>query len=221
MRFTRVTLQVGSGVATALASFYGRDLGLPCAETITVGETALHFTPAGGAPFYHFALLVPGDRFAAALRWARERTALLCEPGTERTEFDFPAWNACALYFHDPADNIVELIAHRGVGDTGRSGAFTSDELIGVSEVGLVGHPAGLARQLHDGLGLELWDGAVAPDSRLGFIGSKARTFVLCAEGRGWLPTERPAERHPVEVVLSASGRGTVRLEHLHTVSGR
>ena len=41
-------------------------------------------------------------------------------------------------------------------------------------------------------------------EARLAFVGEKARTLILCRAGRPWLPTGRPAEAHPVEVVLVA-----------------
>jgi hypothetical protein len=62
-------------------------------------------------------------------------------------------------------------------------------------------------------LGLELWSGAV-PDSPsgLGFVGRKAHTLILCVPGRGWLPTGRPAEVHPVEVTVSGAAAGETTL---------
>ena len=40
-------------------------------------------------------------------------------------------------------------------------------------------------------------------------MGEKARTFILSPEDRGWLPTARPAEAHPCEVVLLGPLEGT------------
>src|SRR5205807_6313178 len=95
-----------------------RPHAVPDGFAVTIGETALAFAPGTGEPFYHFALLVPGDRFQAAMAWITERVALLPHQGApaEQVVFDFPAWNAQACYFHDPAGNIVELIAHRDRG---------------------------------------------------------------------------------------------------------
>ena len=53
-------------------------------------------------PYYHFALLVPGDRFDAALAWARDRVELLPDRETGEVVFDFANWDAMAIYFHDP-----------------------------------------------------------------------------------------------------------------------
>lgn len=173
----------------------------------------LELLPAAGWPFYHFALLAPADRLEALLDWARERVDLLPNRKTSETVFDFTNWDAKAFYFHDPAGNIVELIAHRGIGETNATGAFTPRELLGISEVGLVGDPPALAATLGRDLGLELWDGTVAEEGRLAFVGEKARTLILCRAGRPWLPTGRPAEAHPVEVVLSGRPEGEVPLD--------
>ena len=119
--------------------------------------------------------------------------------------FDFDNWDATAVYFHDPAGNIVELIAHRGLEENGRTGAFAGGELAGFSELGLVGDPPTLLREL-ESLGLSLWDGEVEGANRLAFVGERGRTFILAEPGRGWLPTGRPAEPHPVEAQIESGG---------------
>jgi len=196
VRFAEVTLQGPAG----LREFYGGVLGFPLdGETIGVGETRLRFEPAESGAFYHFALLVPGDRFDAALAWVRERVELLGDV------FDFEAWDARAVYFHDPAGNIVELIAHRGLDEGGRSGEFAPEELAGLSELGIVGNPPDLARRLAT-VGVALWDGTIDEPGGLAFAGEQGRTLILAPPGRGWLPTSRPAAPHPLTATL-AGGR--------------
>jgi hypothetical protein len=195
MRFVEVTL----ASPLDLRAYYGRELGLPLdGEVIVVGETRLEFGVEDGGAFYHFALLVPGDRFEAALAWARERVDPLGD------DFEFEAWDARAVYFHDPAGNIVELIAHHELEENGRRGAFSAEELVGFSEIGLVGDPPSLLHELEQ-LGLELWDGEVEGPNRLGFVGERGRVLILAPAGRGWLPTGRPAEAHPVEATIDYS----------------
>jgi hypothetical protein len=192
MRFAEVTL----AAPLDLRDFYGGELGLPLdGEAIVVGETRLRFEVEEGDAFYHFALLVPGDRFDAALAWGRERVELLGDV------FEFENWDAEAVYFHDPAGNIVELIAHHGLEENGRSGGFTAAELLGFSELGIVGDKAQQLRRL-ESRGLSLWDGTMDEPDRLAFVGEKGRTVILAPPGRGWLPTGRQAEPHPVEFVL-------------------
>jgi hypothetical protein len=194
VRFVEVTLAGPAG----LADFYAATLGLPVDRgVIRIGETKLRFEPADGEPFYHFALLVPGDRFDAALAWARERVELLGDV------FDFDNWDALAFYFHDPAGNIVELIAHHGLEENGREGPFAAEELVGFSELGLAGDRSALLRDLEE-RGLELWSGTIDDPDTLGFVGEKGRTLILAPPGRGWLPTSRPARPHPVDFVLDA-----------------
>ena len=192
MRFAEVTLAGPAG----LAGFYGETLELPLeAETIRIGETRLRFAPGDGEPFYHFALLAPGDRFEAVLAWAKERVELLGDV------FESDDWHSHAVYFHDPAGNILELIAHSGLEENDRSGEFAAEELVGFSELGIVGDRPQLLGRL-ESAGLELWDGTVDGENRLAFVGEQGRTLILASPGRGWVPTGRPAQAHPVELVL-------------------
>jgi hypothetical protein len=191
--FVRVRLQT----STDLRDFYA-----------DFGELPLEWVDADGAPFYHFAFLVPGDRFDAAFEWARERHEIHPRADGELV-FDFSFWDALACYFSDPAGNIVELIAHRGLEENGRTGAFSPGELLGFSEVGLVGDVAAMARDLRE-VGLEVWSGSTDDPGSLAFVGEKARTLILCPVDRGWLPIDLRAKAHPVDVVLSGPPEGTV-----------
>jgi hypothetical protein len=193
-----------------LAGFYGDLLGLEALESdhllgVNVGGGRLTFrAAAGSAPFYHFALLVPGNRFREAYTWLSARTPLLPDPGTGETDFDFDNWDAHACYCLDPAGSILELIAHRGLAETTSEGPFDGGELAGFSEIGLVGGDkheiaALLAREFD----LQAWDGELDDPRRLAFVGERGRTLILCPAGRGWLPTGRPAEVHGVELVLA------------------
>jgi hypothetical protein len=219
VRFLHVRLEGPARRFPALADFYGRELGIDLAVSsadrfsFATGETAIEFVAGLGDPFYHFALLVPGNRFDEALKWAGARTELLLDPESGEVLFDFDNWAAYACYLQDPAGNIVELIAHRGVDETGTQGEFRPTELVGLSELGLVGDPLAMAGRLAKQLGLELWDGTVEEPGRLAFVGERARTLILSPPGRGWLPTRRAAEPHAVEALLEGRSEGKVELE--------
>ena len=197
MRFAEVTLAGPVG----LTGFYDDVFGLPLeGDAILVGESRLRFTHREGSPFYHFAFLVPGDRFDAALAWAEQRVELLTDEDETRI-FVGDEWSSSAAYFHDPAGNIAELIAHHALEENGRTGDFAADELVGLSELGLVGDRPALLGRL-ESIGLGLFRGTVDEPGRLAFVGERGRTFILAPPGRGWVPTGRPAEPHPVEAVL-------------------
>jgi hypothetical protein len=223
--FLQLRLAAPDTLLPELARFYGGLLeqGAERLEggtvAVRVGETALELRAAAGSPFYHFAFLVPGDRFDAALAWARGHVELLPDAETGEEVFDFTNWDAEAVYFHDPAGSIVELIAHHGIGETGATGTFSPHELLGLSEVGLVCDPPSLAEELERELGLEVWDGTVEGEGRLAFVGEKARTLILCRAGRTWLPTGRPAEAHPVEVTLAGASNAAVLIADSGRVS--
>ena len=210
MRFRRVRLAAAARALDALTEFYTDRLELP---ELQVGETELEFAPGEDEPFYHFALLVPGNRFDAALDWIRERADVLPSRQTGEAVFDFDFWDALACYFYDPAGNIVELIAHRGVGESTADGAFSGDELLGISELGLVGDTTTMANVLQLALELPLWDGSTG-EGRLAFVGERGRTLILSPLGRVWMLTDRPAEAHPVDAVLTGPPRRTVVLEN-------
>jgi len=178
VRFKRVRLRAPAHLLADLREFYDR---------IETGETKLEFAAGEGEPFYHFAFLAPWERFD--------------ELAAGEEVFDFPDWDARAFYFHDPAGNIVEVVAHRGLEDP-----------TGLSELGLVGDTRAMAAELQK-LGLELWDGTLEEEGRLAFVGERGRTLILAPPGRGWMPTGRPAERHAVEARLADAGPGDVTLE--------
>lgn len=224
MRFLHVRLHASARSLPALADFYGARLGVELVEAgdalvaVRLGETRLDFLAGDGRPFYHFALLAPGNRFGELLDWAGERTELLPDRKSGEVMFDFSAWGAQACYFHDPAGNIVELIAHGGIGETARGGPFAGEELLGLSELGLVGQTAALASALRHELGLELWDGTVEDEGRLAFLGEPARTLILSSAERAWLPTGRPAEAHPVDAVLSGPPEGEALMDSRYRI---
>jgi len=213
LRIHKATLATNASKLGALQRFYLDELGLNGGRDerelrVSVGADELTFAAAAGDPFYHFALLVPGNRFEAARDWLAPHSPILPDSESGELVFDFDNWQALACYAHDPAGNIVELIAHRGVDESGETGAFGAAELRGVSELGIVTTDLVAALDRLRASGLELWSGNVTgPREGFGFIGRKAHTLILCPAGRPWLPTGRPAEQHPVEVVVGDHDR--------------
>ncbi|MCB0874785.1 MAG: hypothetical protein KDB46_01160 [Solirubrobacterales bacterium] len=203
-----LALETSASAAPELMEFYGARLGLETVSSadggveVAVGGAKLVLHPSAGDPFHHFALLVPADRFEAARAWITGATELL--GGGRGPVFEFAAWSARAVYFTDPAGNIVELISHRGVGEPGAGGPFSGDELLGISEAGLVvAEPAAAARLLGVA-GVPVWDGD--PGAGIAFAGRKGHTLVLSSPERNWMPTKRRATPFRTEVTARAGG---------------
>jgi hypothetical protein len=216
MDFLDVRLALQVDAAAEMREFYLDYLGFDDTDTanakdllrVRIGKTLLRFTtaPLDSKPFYHFALLAPGNRFEAALTWLAERSELLTDPDSGTNIFDFDNWGALACYCLDPVGNIVEIIAHRGLGESGCGGSFHAGEFLGLSELGLVvPSKTDAASQLTKEIDLQVWDGELDDPERLVFLGERGRTLILSPPDRGWLPTGRPAELHAVEVVVTGS----------------
>jgi hypothetical protein len=220
MRFLHIRLDAEEARAGALWRFYGEELGFPVARSegtrpvFEVGTTVLEFRPVGrGRPFYHFALRVPRNRFAAAREWLAERTELLRDEQSGKTTFRFDNWNADACYVHDPCGNIVELIAHHELPEESPEGTvFSAGELLGVCELGLVSADVGKMASALVALGIPLWDGTLDEPGRLAFMGGREGVLILSPEGRGWMPTGRAAEPHRVEALVSGHGHAEATL---------
>ncbi len=208
MKIASLELQAPARRLEALRSFYAGSLGLEAIESdagglaLRAGDGELRFHAAGGSPFYHFAVLVPDGRFDAARRWVEAVTEPL-ELRDGGTVIDFSDWDARALYFEDPAGNIVEIICHAGIAVSARGPEepFAARELAGISEAALVaGDPAAKADAIEAETGIGVWDGNA--EAGILFSGERGRTLVISRTGRGLMPTHRPGEEHPAVVTL-------------------
>ena len=220
MRIVRLDLLATADVFRALGDFYrslgfGVSAGTDGAPEVRAGYTVVTFSPHSGtasSPFYHFAFRVPRNRFAAARARLERETPLLSDPDTTETTFEFASWNATACYAHDPAGNIVELIAHHELPDEGpEDGPFSAREVLGVCEIGLVGPNVPEMGRTLKASGVKLWDGALEP-GRLAFMGGRDGVLILAPAGRGWVPTRRPAEDHRVVVTVQGDRQRDIAL---------
>jgi hypothetical protein len=158
-------------------------------------STRVRFHPGPGV-CSHWALNVPPDRFEEAVAFAAERVELLHD------DVPFDAWRARSAYFHDPAGNIVELIA--------RERAPGSDLFLEVSEVGLPVADVGVAV---DFLEFELALPHFSGDRReFSAVGDDRGLFIVVPVGRPWLFTDQPAPDHPIAVTVAAERDAELRV---------
>jgi catechol 2,3-dioxygenase-like lactoylglutathione lyase family enzyme len=190
---------------------------------------------SGSAPRHHFAINVPPGSIERAAAWVEERHELLAFHGYEDEEEGARIVHADrgtpAVYFLDPAGNVVELIANvrlAGDGD-GRGGAgiggavveaadgdpavFGAADLLDIAEIGIAaGDPAATCAALGEFLGEDvLWGGA--PDWSLTAIGDARSVVIVAPLERGWIPVDLPARPAPIEIVVLAEEPGELTLD--------
>lgn len=205
MRISRLTLHTVDIVK--IKGFYS-ELGFPVSFSTDdeigfhVGTTELIFKKSDQDVFYHFAFTIPENQITESISWLKSfGIPVLIYEGNEVIEFGLP-FDAAACYFHDPAGNIVELIARHRLSNINHSD-FTWDKIECVSEIGLpTPNVKALSRTLCNELDVTIFDGQNS--DRFTAIGDDEGLLIVVREGRGWLPTGREAKRIcPLEVVVS------------------
>lgn len=204
MIFERVALLTGK--LQEMRIFYNKTLGFDLIGeggdyfTIQAGNTALTFTSAsdGQEPFYHFAFNVPENRFAEAKSWAVSKAPLIQENGDD--EVYFASWNAHSVYFEDPSGNIVELIARHNLPCRAEH-SFTVQDIIGVSEIGIVATEViFMVNQLNDS-GLPNWRDI---DKDFTLVGDEYGLMIVVKKDREWFfSNHKKAHFYPVEVTVA------------------
>jgi catechol-2,3-dioxygenase len=158
-------------------------------------STRLRFEP-GPDVCSHWALNVAPHRFEEAVAFAAQRVELL------HKDVAFESWRARSAYFHDPAGNIVELIA--------RERAPGGELFLEVSEVGLPVTDVGAAVDfLESEVGLEHFSG---DRKEFSAVGDDRGLFIVVPVGRPWLFTDQPAPDHPLVVSIAADRDDVVEI---------
>ncbi len=206
-----LALELAAKELHPLADFYARMLELPVTLRrgrleVTAGWTNMVFIEeADFEGAYHFAFNIPENQITLAKEWLAQRTPLL-KDDRGNDHFHHSGWNADAIYFKDPAGNILELIARHDLKNA-VEGGFDSSCIVCVSEIGLPAQDVtGLARELCALLGLSVF--RQAPHADFTPVGDNDGLFILPRENRIWYPnTGVPARLLPVTVRGDADGR--------------
>jgi hypothetical protein len=202
--------------ADVLADFYGNILELPVYRKpgeieILIGSSRIFFRDAtsGEHPFYHFAINIPSNKIEEARRWLAAKLALLWIPDYNSDVADFRNWNAKSIYFFDEAGNVLELIARSELKND-RVEAFSSQQLLSVSEIGIV-YPAATIEKnttaLMQRTGLHFFS-KQPPFPQFKALGNDEGLFIIVTEGRNWYPTsDNPAGKFPLQVEFEVEGK--------------
>ena len=202
MKITNLSLAVRDIASTA--RFLDRSLGLPVTvghgvAIIAIGYTRIELVEGndrGGV--HHLAITIPTNKFALAKRWLQERVPLLTHDGADEFE-TAPTWNARSLYFEGPDGSILELIVRRDL-DNATAGPFSSSDLLGVSEVGVVVPDVRTVAAMLES------DARIPPYGSIPFhdfapVGDVEGLLILVAANRPWFPTfDRVPSPSPIEI---------------------
>jgi len=198
--------------------FYGQVLRFPITgssahhRSFAVGHSALTFwLTHESQPFYHLAFGIPGNQLETAHAWLSTRTSILPFSATSwRANFD--NWNAQAFYFHDPTGNILEFITRLNAMPSS-SEPFDENQILGINEVGLpVDSLVRERERLYTRYQIPYFVKGPQLDD-ISAMGDENGLLILVKTDRGWLPTQRPAEKHPLGVSLVTNDFKLVRLQ--------
>jgi catechol-2,3-dioxygenase len=183
----RLTLETNH--LDTLKEFYGTVLELPAllenhVLRIQIGTSELVFleNPNSNAK-YHIAFNIPESQIKTALTWLETRVSIV----PDGTDFiaDFPNWNAHAIYFYDPAGNILELIARHELSHS-EIEPFDSRGLLCISEIGMaVPDATEFSDWIEEILGMTRYR---AGSSSFTPIGDAHGLIIAVLSGREWHP---------------------------------
>lgn len=195
--------------------FYTDVLAMPLLEEsashfgVKAGATNLFFE-SGESAYYHFAFNIPYNMTQSALEWVKSNVVILTDEGTEL--IDFPNWNAKAIYFEDPAGNILEFIGREDVKVESHKSNFDPSDILNISEVGLPGNdPLALRKKLEEHLNIPHYSG---DSPRFYAMGNPHGLFILVNQHeKKWYPTDIAAKAFPLKVTVQ-QGKTSFKIDY-------
>lgn len=178
---------------------------------IAIGYSDLRLIQGEQEAWFHVAFHVRAPEFDGYLAMLQETIDLLPANPDGSFKREFPSWEAHSVYAHDPCGNIVEWIARPGHAWTDLP--IPTPAVTGIAEVGIPVPDVG-AYQHRAGLFLPEWKPG---GEEFAIMGGTEGLILLVKEGRGWIPTGRPAEFFPCSGVLNHDGKRV----NFHSVEGK
>lgn len=165
------------------------------------GHSILHFKHIEKPnPFYHFAFTITEDNLDDSLEYIQNQNIqILPYQGSYVIPFD--DWNAKSFYFHDNNGSILEFIIRYNLKKVSNN-TFSKSSVIGISEIGIVTSSVVTVVKELDKLGINYYANGPKRED-FSALGDDNGLLLICAERRGWLPTNQEAEQHPVKVLTN------------------
>lgn len=163
--------------------------------TVKAGQSRLTFTKSKNRPYYHICFRT-NERFFDSM-FEKIESALLANEKGEVSMY----WKGKQAYFHDPEDNVLEMLERKGV-------PADLCDWFDVCEVGL---PCENIRDMREEVSF-LNDQFKSESDTFAFAGDNNGAVVLVKKGRDWYPTARGSEIHPI--VLEVEGEMNFEYRH-------
>lgn len=194
-----------------MQEFYSEILGFSLISSsdtsfeVQIGTSSLSFMQPENMKEiqYHFALNIPSNQFKEAKNWVQTKVDLLEEDGAD--EVFFERSNAHSVYFLDPSENVVELIAHHDVSPSSQEVPFSSKMIFNISEMNITTDNILHVGETLKQLGIPVRHNDQLTENTLNFIGEhEDGTFLLLGPSdRTWYFSSKKAIVSPVVLELS------------------
>jgi catechol-2,3-dioxygenase len=214
MLLQKISLHTAASIAE-MQDFYTKMLGFVLLNAtedhfeVQAGDTRLAFHTThlvGKKPFYHFAFNIPTNKVEEAAAWLVANGIEPLQIPVEADEdpstiAEFEAWNARAVYFHDPAGNIVEFIARLDSKYMSLK-PFSAQSVISISEIGLAcANTKTYAAELREKYDLTSFTKGTNTEA-FWALGADNGLFVLSATSRTWFPTDTQVQHFPMKIAF-------------------
>ena len=204
MHITELILQTSSLSRTRL--FYHKTLELPILKEdehricFRAGKTHLTFKQAeSGKPFYHFAFNISNNRFSDCFEWINQKLDIL-PVNDEMLIAGYDNWNAQSFYFYDNNGSIVEFIVRFDLPYHSTATALSAC-IEEVSEIGIVTENVNnMAEDLAQRHGIPYFEKGPSLHDFIA-MGDDYGLLLVCQQKRGWVPTHKPAQVFPINII--------------------
>ncbi|MDF1864134.1 MAG: hypothetical protein P1U70_04845 [Saprospiraceae bacterium] len=206
-------LKLYSNQINKLIHFYESVLGFEITKKkstyfeVKIGYTILAFEESNQACYYHFAFNIPSFQSLNALKWLQKRVEILPDE-TGKLICEFVNWNAEAIYFYDPAGNVLEFIARKNLNIVANE-KFSSKSVINISEMAM---PVNDVKAHFDFLNNEFEDFSIEKYSgdykRFCASGDEEGLFIIVdTKVKKWYPTNKPSLAFPFEIWFESNNK--------------